>query len=110
MKIVLRIDGENKTFLKDHVEAINFRNALELNKEFKDNMNLSDTETYDKMIEFVVKVFDHKFSVEDVWSGLSVSEVQSEPTRIFHEVLGLGGLKVLDSSEETGNEQDEPGK
>ena len=94
MKIVLRIDGEDKTFLNDFVEAIIFRNALKLNKEFSKGVDLSDPLTFDKLVDFVVSAFDHKFSVDEVWKGLPVRQLQSEATRIFNEVLNMGGLEL----------------
>ena len=105
MKIVLRIDGQDKTFLNDYVEAINFRNALELNKEFAKNNDMGDVATFDKIVEFVVKAFNQQFSVEDVWNGLPITKIQSEPMRIFSEVLSLGGLELI-GSQGQGNDEE----
>lgn len=105
MKIVLRVDGENKTYIQDFVAAINFRNALTLNKEFAENIDLTELETFDKVIEFAASVFEHQFSVEEVWKGLPANEIQSEPIRIFHEVLRMGGLAVKAADDgDVGNE------
>jgi len=102
MKIVLRVDGEEKTFTKDFVEGMVFRKALELNKKIRET-NIGETETYDQYVDFIVFAFGNQFTSEDAWNGLSVAQIHSEPTRIFNEVLGLGGL-VTQPVDEEGNE------
>ncbi len=109
MKIVLRIDGEDKTFLNDFVEAIIFRNALKLNKKFSEGVDLGDASTFDMLVDFLVSAFGQKFSVDEVWKGLPVNKLQSETTRIFNEVLNMGGLTLganggEDATSEEGNE------
>lgn len=105
MKITLRIEGKDKTFINDFVAAIHFKSAIQLNKEFQNKVDVSDVEPFDRIIEFVASVFEHQFSVEDVWNGLRTSDIQSEPMRIFNEVLLLGGLAVNSASEDLGNDQ-----
>lgn len=103
LKITLRIEGKNKTFINDFVSARVFKNALALNKYFSEGRELGDVETFEKMVEFICKAFDHKFTPEDVWDGLNASQIQTEPIRIFNEILNLGGLEVQTQVEEEGN-------
>ncbi|MEK4024479.1 phage tail assembly chaperone G [Sporosarcina sp. FSL W7-1283] len=107
IKITLRIKGENKTFINDFVSARVFKNALSLNKHFSEGRDLGDVTTFEKMVEFICMAFDHKFTVEDVWDGLSAAQIQTEPVRIFNEALSLGGLAVKTPPEEGGNEPGE---
>jgi len=105
MKIVLRVDGQDKTYKKEFVEGIVFRKALELNKKIRESGNIGEVETYDEYIDFIVFAFGNQFTSEDAWNGLSVTQIQSEPTRIFNEVLGLGGLVTQPAEgDEEGNE------
>lgn len=108
MKIKLRVDGKEKTYTEDFVKGIVFRKALELNKKVRDATNVGEAEFYDEFVDFLVFAFGNQFTSEDAWNGLNVSQIQSEPTRIFNEVLGLGGL-VTQTSED-GEEGNETGK
>lgn len=104
MKIVLRVDGKEKTFIEDFVKGIVFRKALELNKKVREATNVGEAEFYDEFVEFLVFAFGNQFTSEEAWNGLSVTQIQSEPTRIFNEVLGLGGLATQPVDDEEGNE------
>ncbi|WP_277585839.1 phage tail assembly chaperone G [Psychrobacillus antarcticus] len=108
MKIVLRVDGQEKTYKKDFVEGIVFRKALELNKKIRESGKIGEVETYDEYIDFIVFAFGNQFTSEDAWNGLSVAQIQTEPTRIFTEVLSLGGLATHQADE--GEEGNETGK
>ncbi|OCA84485.1 hypothetical protein A8F94_17465 [Bacillus sp. FJAT-27225] len=103
MQITLNIDGKEKTYTNDFVKARIFKNALKLNKEMKSIKEISE-ELFDKLVEFVVVAFDRQFTVDEVWDGLAVADLQSEAMRIFNEVLSLGGLQI------ESDEGNEPGK
>ena len=103
MKIVLRVEGEEKTYTSDFVEGIVFRKALELNKKIRQGVDLAEPDTYDENVDFLVFAFGNQFTSDEVWKGLSVTQIQTEPTRIFNEVIGLGGLAPKEKAEE-GNE------
>lgn len=104
MKITLRVDGKEKTFKNDFVEGIVFRKALELNKKIREGGSVAEVETYDEYIEFIVFAFGNQFTSEEAWKGLSVTQIQTEPTRVFNEVLGLSGLvtQQVEEGNETG--------
>lgn len=104
MKIVLRVEGQEKTYTEDFVKGIVFRKALELNKKVREATNVGDAEFYDEFVDFLVFAFGNQFTSEEVWNGLNVTQIQSEPTRIFNEVLGLGGLATKPTEDEEGNE------
>ncbi|MBU5342278.1 phage tail assembly chaperone G [Caldifermentibacillus hisashii] len=103
MKISLLIDGKEKTFTNDYVNARHFRNALKLNKEFRElGLTIADEETYEKLSEFVVSAFNNQFTLGELEEGIKIENYLAELQRIFNEVLSLGGLE-LQSDE--GNEQ-----
>lgn len=99
MKIVLRINGEDKTFINDFVKARVFRNALKMNEKMREEGNDISVSTFDEMIEFVVTVFDNQFTVDDVWDGLEAGNLQGEIMRVFNNVLNIGGLDTEPTSE-----------
>lgn len=104
MKIKLRVDGKEKTYTEDFVKGIVFRRALELNKKVREATNVGEAEFYDEFVDFLVFAFGNQFTSEEAWNGLNVTQIQSEPTRIFNEVLGLGGLVSQQADGEVGNE------
>lgn len=99
MKIVLRINGEDKTFINDFVKARVFRNALKMNEKMREEGNNISVSTFDEMIEFVVTVFDKQFTVDDVWDGLEAGNLQGEIMRVFNNVLNIGGLDTTATTE-----------
>ena len=102
MQIVLRIDGEDKTFKNDFVKARIFRNALKMNEKMREEDNEISVDTFDEMISFVVSVFDNQFSVDDVWDGLEAGALQPEIMRVFNNVLNIGGLETKQATTEEG--------
>lgn len=104
MKVVLRIDGKDKTFTNDFVKGRIFRNAMLLNEKLKNEGAEISVELFDLMIEFVVSAFDNQFTVDDFWDGIEAHKLQSEVMRVYNEILGLGGL-TTQSQDEEGNEE-----
>ncbi|WP_428909468.1 phage tail assembly chaperone G [Niallia sp. Krafla_26] len=103
MQITLNKNGSEKTYINDFVKARHFRNALKLNKEFREsNLTIADEETYQKLSEFTVSVFDNQFTLDELEEGISAKSYLYELQRIFNEVLNLGGLEV---QSDEGNEQ-----
>ena len=95
MQITLKIKEKDKTFTNDFVNARQFKNALKLNKEFKENnLTILDLDTYEKFAEFAVSVFNHQFTLDELDEGLPTQTYLSELQRVFNEVLTLGGLQV----------------
>ncbi|MEK4228969.1 phage tail assembly chaperone G [Solibacillus sp. FSL H8-0538] len=97
MKIVVRIKGEDKTFINDFVAARIFRNALALNEKMKDQGTNISVDTFDEMVEFVIAVFNHQFTVDDFYDGVEAYKFQDEIMRVFNSVLNVGGLETVDS-------------
>lgn len=104
MKITLRIDGKEKTFINDFVSARVFRKALELNEEFKNKSNL--VEQLDALAEFVVTVFDKQFTLDELWDGLPTGKFNTELMRIFNEVLALEGFALVGEQDDEGKSQE----
>lgn len=73
MNITLLIDGEKKTFTQFFIPAKFLRKALELRKD----ISLLDLkpEELDIVVNFVVEVFDNKFTADQVWEGISYHEI-----------------------------------
>jgi len=100
MQITLRIDKQDKTFTNDFVKARIFRNALKMNEEMSKEGDEITVETFDKMMGFVVNVFDNQFTVDDLWDGLEGGNFQDEIMRVFNNVLNMGGLTTTSPTTE----------
>lgn len=95
MKITVRIDGEDKTFTNDFVKARVFRNALMLNEEMKEAGNDISVELFDKMVSFVVTVFDNRFTFDEFYDGIEAGKLQDEIMRIFNNVINVAGMETV---------------
>lgn len=94
MKITLRIDKKDTTFVNDFVKARVFRNALKMNEKMRNDGDKISVETFDEMIGFVVNTFDDQFTVDQVWDGIEAGNLQPEIMRVFNNVLNIGGLET----------------
>lgn len=106
MKITLRIDGQDKTFVNDFISARIFRKALEANENFK-GKQVTLLEQLDVLAEFVVNAFDKQFTVDALWDGIPTGKLNSELMRIFNEVLALEGFAISGGADE-GKPQEAP--
>ena len=95
MKIVLRIDGENKEFITDFIPGRVFRQAVkgrELLKDGPDDLKDSDL---DELVKVVVNAYDKQFTVDQFWDGIDARYVMDTIIDtiigIIHHVNGEGG-------------------
>ena len=73
MKIVLRIDDKEKTFLSDFISARMMRRTIEISK----GVNFEDisVDELDTMVEYLVQLFGKQFTIDDVYDGLPSKEL-----------------------------------
>lgn len=76
MKLTLRIDGKNKTFFSKGITMLASLKAFELSGDIDrrtaDN-TLYTKEHVDALTEWVLDLFDHKFSLEELLGGCEES-------------------------------------
>ncbi|MDF2788685.1 MAG: hypothetical protein K0S80_1783 [Neobacillus sp.] len=107
MKIELRLqEGEKqvtKTFENTYISALIFRKYYELEKEFN-VLNVEPTiEQMDKVIALMVEAFNHQFTIEEAWAGLSTFTL---PEKIFEFVLTVKGVKMNPTDEDLKKESE----
>ena len=73
MNISLMVDGEKKTFSQFFIPAKYLRKAMEIRKDI--NLHDLTPEQMDAVVNFIVEVFEQKFTSEEVWNGLSYDEI-----------------------------------
>ena len=103
MQITLKIEDNDKTFVNDFVSARLLRDALKLNDDTAQKQNEGThtvTDQLDDLAEIVVKAFNHQFTLDELWDGVSLEQFQSELMRVFNEILGLGGYALKGAKSE----------
>lgn len=86
MNITLKIGGVDKSYTASFISARMLRRTIELSKQ----VNFSDIspEELDTLVNFVVEVYGKQFTVDDVYDGLSSSELMSVLTTCLNGVAG----------------------
>jgi hypothetical protein len=87
MEITLRINGEDKTFVKEFVPLKFYRKALELEK-YAQSKNVDEEKLFDKRLNLIVEVFDHQFTKDELENGLNAINHQ----KVFYDIIGVGIL------------------
>lgn len=104
MKLTLRINNEEKTFnLPAFIPARLIRQAPEL-AEIPNNPGPEDM---DKMVQFVVKVYDGQFTLDQYWDGIDVRKFLSTTSdvinAIINETVEAAGGNPVSGEEENPN-------
>ncbi|MDA2361169.1 hypothetical protein PDN12_06955 [Bacillus cereus] len=84
MKLTLRINRENKTFnLPEFIPARLIRQAPEL----ADIPNNPGPEDMDKMVKFVVNVYDEQFTLDQYWDGVDARKFLSTTSDVINAIV-----------------------
>ncbi|OTW84223.1 hypothetical protein BK702_22550 [Bacillus thuringiensis serovar cameroun] len=84
MKLTLRIDGENQIFnMPGFIPARLIRQAPEL-AEIPNNPGPEDM---DKMVQFVVKVYDGQFTLDQYWDGVDARKFLSTTSDVINAII-----------------------
>lgn len=89
MKIVLRMDGKDKTFVTDFVSARHYRDAILIHRKIEANPKIKDEELFEIVFPLIVSVFGNQFTVDDILDGIKYDKIIEESQRIFQTVLGV---------------------
>ena len=82
-------NGEKVVYEQGFVSARRVYAALEMQKEFDNNPELTELEQAEKMVEFVAGTFDDKKVTTDaIWDGLESRNFYEEMFRILDQVMG----------------------
>ncbi|PGC57954.1 hypothetical protein COM24_05445 [Bacillus toyonensis] len=84
MKLTLRIDGEKQIFnMPDFIPARLIRQAPEL-AEIPNNPGPEDM---DKMVKFVVKVYDGQFTLDQYWDGVDARKFLTTTSDVINTII-----------------------
>jgi hypothetical protein len=84
MRIVLRIENEDKEFISDFIPGRVFREAVKAQSMLQNSDKLTDEEL-DGLVMLVVNTYGKQFTVDQFWDGIDARDVM---TTIVDTVLG----------------------
>lgn len=86
MNIILRIDGKDKTYTTDFISARMVRRTIEVSKDI--NFENLSPEELDRLVDYIVELFDKQFTRDDVYDGLPSKDLIPTITKCINEVVG----------------------
>jgi hypothetical protein len=86
MDILLKIDGKDKTFTTNFISARMLRRTIEVAQGV--NFDNISPEELDKLIDYIVELFDNQFTRDDVYDGLASKDLIPTITKCINEVVG----------------------
>lgn len=99
MKINLKLEGKERTFVADFVSARMLRRTIEISKSINfDEMSVDELDT---MVEYLVQLFGKQFTIDDVYEGLPSKELIPKLIQCINEVVGELG-EVTQGDEKNG--------
>ena len=86
MEIILRKDKKEKTYTTGFISARMVRRTIEVSQGV-DFDNISPEEL-DKLIDYIVELFNNQFTRDDVYDGLQSKDLIPTITKCINEVVG----------------------
>lgn len=86
MEIILKKDKKDKTYTTDFISARMVRRTIEVSQGV-DFDNISPEEL-DKLIDYIVELFNNQFTRDDVYDGLQSKDLIPTITKCINEVVG----------------------
>jgi hypothetical protein len=86
MEIVLKKDKKEKTYTTGFISARMVRRTIEVSQGV-DFDNISPEEL-DKLIDYIVELFNNQFTRDDVYDGLQSKDLIPTITKCINEVVG----------------------
>ncbi|MDO3680432.1 phage tail assembly chaperone G [Paenibacillus ehimensis] len=91
MEIVLRVEGEEKTFTQDFVSGRIFRKTLEMQKKIEGDIDVS---TLDLLVDYVVELFGKQFTRDDFYDGIEAKRLIPTIVGCIQSVVGVTAESV----------------
>jgi len=86
MELILKKDKKEKTYTTGFISARMVRRTIEVSQGV-DFDNISPEEL-DKLIDYIVELFDNQFTRDDVYDGLQSKDLIPTITKCINEVVG----------------------
>ncbi|WP_438420533.1 phage tail assembly chaperone G [Bacillus siamensis] len=95
MQITLLIKGEEKVFHAPFIKGRMLREAIKLSK--TSNFDELDVGDLDNLVDYVVRVYDGQFSLDDFYDGISSEKMISTISDTIQGVVGTVNAGVEQS-------------
>ena len=86
MEITLKIDNKDKSFVAGFISARMVRRTVEVAKNI--NYENISPEELDKLMDYIVELFDNQFTRDEIYDGLSSKSLIPTITKCINEVVG----------------------
>jgi len=87
MNIILKINGEDKTFVMPYVSARAVRTAFAMQKKLE-NIN---EDTLDEMFNFVVDCYGKQFTLDELYDGIEAKKLMATLVATIKTITGQMG-------------------
>ena len=98
MKVVLRIEGQEKEFVQSFVAGRMFRKTLEIQKKLTERLT---PELLDEFVQYSVDLFGNQFTLEEFYDGVDARV-------IVETILGFVNEIINGASEAVGADSSDP--
>lgn len=94
IELILEIKGESKTFVCTKIKGIMLRKTARVAKVFEDMGKGLTEEKLDELVDYMVELFENKFTREDYYNGIDIDKVVSEIQRVAAEIIEMASGKI----------------
>ena len=97
MEIILKTNGQNKTYTAGFISARMVRTTIAVSQEINFK-NISPKEL-DKLMDYIVGLFGSQFTRDELYDGLASKDLIPTITRCINEVVGAMGEATAGKNE-----------
>lgn len=100
MDITLKIDGIDKKFKTDFISASLIKDTIKLAEDYSNVSSDSlDAEMFDTMADYITKVFNNKFTSEQLMGGLDIGQLVPKFQESIKTIMDKFGAKMKELSD-----------
>jgi len=100
MKITLKIEGQDRTFVQDFIPARMFRKTIEMQSKLSKGV---DEKALDSMVSYVADIFGNQFTIDQFYDGMDARKMLSVITGTINEIVS-GSAEAVGADTESPNE------
>ncbi|MGJ7044651.1 phage tail assembly chaperone G [Thermoanaerobacterium thermosulfurigenes] len=82
----------DRTYVMQNVKARSLRNAIQLTEEI--DFNAMKVDDLDKLVNFIVELFNNQFTIDDVYDNLDANELVPTLTACMNSLTGTLNAKL----------------
>ena len=94
IELQLKINGETKTFTCAEAKGILFMKTLDVAKIFESLANEITREKVDKLVDYMVEVFNNQFTREEFYDGIDLSGMLKKIQETAETIIDMAGSEI----------------